>query len=166
MNFGAIPQGTSVFIDANTFIYAFGPDLVYGPPSEQLLERIENKELEGFSSAHVLSDVAHRLMALEAITVLGWPPKGIAPRLKRHPADVQTLTRYRQAIDDISAIGVQILPVYGTQVSLAADVSRQFGLLSSDALIVSVMRQHGLTHLASLDADFDRIPGITRYAPI
>jgi predicted nucleic acid-binding protein len=165
MNFGAIPKGTAVFVDSNTFIYAFGPDPLYGPPSEQFLERIENQELTGFTSAHVLSDVAHRLMALEAITVLGWPPKGIAPRMKRHPADVQTLTRYRQAIDDISAIGVQIIPVYGAQVSQAADLSRQFGLLSSDALIVSVMRQHSLTDLASLDADFDRIPGITRYTP-
>jgi hypothetical protein len=25
---------------------------------------------------------------------------------------------------------------------------------------------HGLIHLASNDADFDRVPGITRYAPV
>ena len=34
-----------------------------------------------------------------------------------------------------------------------------------DALAVAVMRGHGLTLLASHDADFDRVPGITRYAP-
>jgi predicted nucleic acid-binding protein len=37
--------------------------------------------------------------------------------------------------------------------------------MSGDALIVTVMGHHGLTHLASYDADFDRVPGITRYAP-
>ncbi len=30
---------------------------------------------------------------------------------------------------------------------------------------VAVMQAHGLTHLASHDGDFDRVPGLTRYAP-
>jgi predicted nucleic acid-binding protein len=34
-----------------------------------------------------------------------------------------------------------------------------------DALIVAVMQRHGLVVLASHDADFDRVPGLTRYAP-
>jgi predicted nucleic acid-binding protein len=38
-------------------------------------------------------------------------------------------------------------------------------LLTGDALIVAVMQQQGLSHLASLDSDFDRVPGITRYEP-
>jgi predicted nucleic acid-binding protein len=32
-------------------------------------------------------------------------------------------------------------------------------------LIVAVMQANGLVHWASHDADFDRVPGITRYAP-
>ena len=36
----------------------------------------------------------------------------------------------------------------------------------SIALIVTVMVNNGLNALASLDADFDRVPGITRYAPV
>jgi len=32
-------------------------------------------------------------------------------------------------------------------------------------LIVAVMQANGLTNLASNDADFDRVPGLTRYAP-
>jgi predicted nucleic acid-binding protein len=105
-------------------------------------------------------------MTLEACAVFGWPYAGIVNRLKRHPTEVQALTRYRQAIDDITAIGIQVLPVSGQQVSLAADVSRQFGLLTNDAVIVTLMRDRGLTHLASNDPDFDRVPGITRYAPV
>jgi hypothetical protein len=31
---------------------------------------------------------------------------------------------------------------------------------------VALMRQQGLTNLASEDADFDHVPGLTRYAPI
>jgi predicted nucleic acid-binding protein len=84
MTFADVPGGTSVFVDANTFVYACGPDPQFGPPSLQLLERIERKDLQGFTSTHVLSDVAHRLMSLEACAVLGWPYAGIAQRLKRH----------------------------------------------------------------------------------
>jgi hypothetical protein len=29
----------------------------------------------------------------------------------------------------------------------------------------AMMRDHGLISLASNDSDFDRVPGITRYAP-
>jgi predicted nucleic acid-binding protein len=37
--------------------------------------------------------------------------------------------------------------------------------LTNDAIIVAVMQVNGLTTLASNDPDFDRVPGITRYAP-
>jgi len=66
MTFADIANSTDVFVDANIFVYAFAPDPQLGPPSEQLLERIEHRERQGFTSTHVLSDVAHRLMSLEA----------------------------------------------------------------------------------------------------
>jgi predicted nucleic acid-binding protein len=50
-------------------------------------------------------------------------------------------------------------------IETAAMVSRQTGLLSNDALIVALMQANGLNKLASGDADFDRVPGLTRYAP-
>jgi predicted nucleic acid-binding protein len=139
MTFADLLSGAPIFIDANIFIYAFGPDPTWGLPCNQMLDRIDRQDLQGFTSAHVLSDVAHRLMTLEACATLGWPSSGVARRLKQHPAEVQRLARYRQALDEIALIGIQVLPVTGGQVSRAADLSRQFGLLSSDALIVTVM---------------------------
>jgi len=117
-------------------------------------------------SDHVLSEVAHRLMTLEATNLFGRPLSGMANWLRRHPAEFQRLTSYRTAIDEMTMIPISILPVGGPQVSRAADFSIQHGLLSGDALVVAVMQQHGLTHLASHDADFDRVPGFTRYSPV
>src|SRR5690349_8298740 len=111
MTFADIPSGTSLFIDANIFVYACAPDPQFGPPSLHLLERIEQNDLKGFTSAHVLSDVAHRLMSLEACAVFGWPYKGIAQRLQKHPTQVQQLSRYCQAIDDIIGMGIQFIPI-------------------------------------------------------
>ena len=48
----------------------------------------------------------------------------------------------------------------------AADVIQQYGLLFNDALVVAIMTEQGLTQVASNDADFDRVPGITRFAPV
>src|SRR5438874_2433715 len=78
----------------------------------------------------------------------------------------EQLARHRQAIDELALVGVRILAVTGPNVSMAADFTSQHGLLSSDALVVAVMQRHGLTQLASHDADFDRVPGITRYSPV
>jgi predicted nucleic acid-binding protein len=166
MTFLDILTGQAVFVDANIFLFNFRPDPVLGPPCDQLLRRIENGDIQGFTSAHVLNEMVHRLMTEEAHQRFGWPMTCIAHRLRRHPSQVQALSRPRQAIDELSMIGLQIVPATGDQVSLAIDVSNQHGLLSSDALIVTVMRHHGLQALATHDGDFDRIPGLTRYAPV
>jgi len=165
MTFNDLVNGEAVFLDGNALVYAFAPHPVLGPACKALLERIEQHELQGYTSSHVLGEMAHRLMTIEACKLFGWPFQGIAHRLKRHPAEVQQLSLYRQALDELSIIGIHVLPITAHLVSLAADVSRQFGLLSNDALVVATMRDHGLTNLASNDADFDRVPGITRYAP-
>jgi predicted nucleic acid-binding protein len=138
---------------------------VHGVACDEFLDRVENQEIIAVTSTHVLGEVVHRMMTIEAADRFGWPIQGIANRLRRHPAEVQQLVRPRQALDEINAAGVGLLAVTVSEVGLATDVSRQTGLLYGDALIVAVMRDHGLTHLASLDADFDRVPGLTRYSP-
>jgi predicted nucleic acid-binding protein len=105
-------------------------------------------------------------MTLEAAAVFQRAMQGIASWLKRHTAEIQRLSRHKQIVDDLSLIGIQVLQVTGSHVSLAADLSQQLGLLTDDALLVTLMRHHGLQALASHDADFDRVPGLTRYAPV
>jgi predicted nucleic acid-binding protein len=156
----------AVFLDANTLLYYFTAHPRYGSACQRLLERIENQEITGFSSAHVLAEVVHRLMTVEACQRFGWPVKGIARRLRKHPTEAQQLTLSRQAVDEITLIGLDTLSVGKNHVSLAPDISRQTGLLCGDALLVAAMQTHGLVHLASHDADFDRVAGITRYSPL
>ena len=166
MTFTAIPNGATLFIDANPFVYHFAPDPKYAAACQDLLERVARQEVAAFTSTHVLSDVAHRLMTVEAMQRFGWPPTGIANRLRRHPAEVQTLTAFRQAIADIPGFGVQVLTASPSLIFAATAHCQQYGFLMGDALILSIMEAHGLTLLASEDTDFDRVPGLTRYAPL
>jgi predicted nucleic acid-binding protein len=166
MTFADVPAGLALFLDANILVYHFTAHPTMGAACTALLERCERQEIAGCVSAHVLGEMAHRLMTTEASTLFGWPSQGIALRMRNHPTEVQQLGRHRQAIDELSLLNVRLLSVEPRQVSGAVDVTRQTGLLFNDALTVVIMRDHGLTCLASNDADFDRVPGLTRYAPL
>jgi predicted nucleic acid-binding protein len=165
MTFVDLKPGESVFIDANTFVYHFAPDPIYGSSCSQLIQRIDSQDLDGFTSTHILSEIAHRLMTIEASTLFGWPFQGIAYRLQKHPAELQKLSAFRQAVETVLNSKIQVLSIPPPLVLTAATISQQTGLLSNDALIVAIMRANGLTNLASNDADFDRVPGISRYGP-
>lgn len=166
MIFADLPGGASIFLDSNPFIYHYSNHARFATPCRDLLERIARQEIAGFTSAHVLSEVAHRLMTYEAMARFGWQYAGIVSKLKKHPAEVQALTDFRQSVETIPHFGVQVLPIEHVRVLEALAISQQTGLLHNDALIVAVMRFHGITSLASVDGDFDRVPGITRYAPV
>jgi predicted nucleic acid-binding protein len=71
MTFADLPAGAAVFVDANTLVYHFQPHPALGAACTDLVERIERQELAGFTSTHVLSEVAHRLMTLEACVLFG-----------------------------------------------------------------------------------------------
>ena len=95
MTFHQIPGNTSVFIDANILIYHFTPDPVLGPACQILMERIYKfQDFVAYTSTHILSEVSHQLMVLEAAQVFGWPIAGITRRLKKHPAEIQKLTTF------------------------------------------------------------------------
>lgn len=72
MIFADLATGDSVFVDANTLIYHFTPHPALGIVCRQLIGRIENQDLLGFTSTHLLGEVAHQLMIAEALTLPGW----------------------------------------------------------------------------------------------
>jgi len=165
MTFDTIPAGAEIFLDANTLIYHFTNHAKYGTACTRLLERVENQDLRGYLSSHILADVSHRLMTIEAMSRLNWPVTRLAARLKRHHKEIPNLNLYRQALVKVGQMGLQVLPVTEALVLTAATLSQQFELLTGDALVVAVMQAHGLTNLASEDKDFDRVPTLTRYSP-
>ena len=166
MTFADLVAGEAIFLDANPFVYHFVADPQYGAACSQLLQRVENQEITGLTSPHVLTEMAHRIMTVEAIGAFGWPMSGIARRLRQHPAQVQQLAGFHQAVERVLQSRIQVLTIPVPLIAEGARLSRQTGLLSNDALIVAVMQANGLTRHASSDQDFDRVPGLTRYEPI
>ncbi len=166
MTFDDLAAGASVFVDANVLTYYFQPHPIHGPACARLVERIEKGQLVGFTATHVLSELAHRLMSIEAISLLGWPAQGIGNRLRTNPAEVQKLVSFRQALDNVLQSKMQVLTIAPALLAAGAVLCQRVGLLSNDGLIVAVMEANGLTNIASNDTDFDRVPGLTRYIPM
>ena len=164
MRFDDLPAGERIFLDANPLVYHFIPFPVLGPLCTKLIDRIESKEVAALTSTHVLGEVAHHLMTTEASQQFGWTLKAVE-RLKQDPTRIQQLTTFRQAIEKVLQLGIQVVTIPADLVAAAAALSVEYGLLTNDALVVAVMQANGLTNIASSDADFDRVPGLTRYAP-
>ena len=77
--------GDHVFLDVNISVYHFGPHHTLGAACNQLVQRIENRELSGSTSTHVLSEVADRSMLFEASNLPGWSLTGVKGRLQKKP---------------------------------------------------------------------------------
>jgi predicted nucleic acid-binding protein len=165
MRFVDIAAGETAFVDANPLVYHVSADPTLGPACHAMMGRIARQEFTAVTTTHIVAEMAHRLMTIEACAVFGWPVKGIAARLGSHSAEVRRLTVFRQAIDDVSVIGIQLLTVLPMHLALAANLIQTHGLLYNDALAVAVMQTNGIVNVASNDADFDRVPGIIRFAP-
>ena len=165
MTLGDVAVGAKILIDAYIFVYACTPDPIFGPPCIHFFDCVRRAELDGAVTAHALSEPAHRIMSIEACATFGWSYKGIAARMKTHPAKLRQLDRHRQAISEIMSWGVRVLPIDGSDVRDAASTSQTYSLLSGDTLTYSLMLHHGFEHIASNDSDFDGLPRISRYAP-
>jgi predicted nucleic acid-binding protein len=165
MTFADLVPGDALFVDTNIFVYHFAPDPAFQLPCSQLLQRIENQEIQAFTSTHVLAEAAHRLLTLEARTQFGWSSGKVVQRLKQNPASMQNLTGFRRALERMVQSQITVVPALSAHLVTAAGFCQSPGLLITDALSIALMQAHGLTKIASEDNDFDRVPGITRYAP-
>jgi predicted nucleic acid-binding protein len=111
MIFDDLPAGAAVFLDANVLIYHFTKHPQHGASCTRLIERIEQKDLQGFISSHVMADVAHRLMTIEAMNKLGWPAAGLAARLRKQQVEIPKLVIYQQAVAKVPQLGIQRSPL-------------------------------------------------------
>jgi len=75
------------------------------------------------------------------------------------------VNRSRQAIDELAAIPYRFSG--HRRVRFACRPTRpQHGLLTKDGLVVVVMRNNGLSHLASWMRFRPGVPGLDAYAPV
>ena len=93
-----LPSHRSVFIDANIFIYHFTQSPLTAACTA-FLQRVEDGDVRGLTSVVTLTEVAHRLILLEAIRVFNLPSRIAVRTLKEHPELVRQLSQYKTATE-------------------------------------------------------------------
>ena len=157
-----IPAGSGVFVDSTIFIYHFT-----GASSDcrDFLARCEGGELRGMTSVVVLAETAHRLMMVEAVVRGLITPGNVAKKLRARPAIVRRLTAYRDQIERIPLMGIDVAPLELGTLLRSADLRQRHGLLTNDSLVVAAAAEGGVGALASADRDFGRVPELKVYRP-
>lgn len=162
MNFGAIEEGSPIFIDANVFIYHFTG---VSDDCTSLLARCETAELPGSTSAVVLAEVCHRLMMIEAVERKLVSAGSVAGKLARRPEVVRQLSTYESNVEAIPLMGIDVAAVTDATVAQSLRLQKRYGLLTNDSLMVATMLNRGIRLLASADRRLAGVSEIEIAAP-
>jgi predicted nucleic acid-binding protein len=160
-----LPDGALSFVDATIFHYALIPTFDTSPDCLAFLDRAIAGEVEIVTSVQVLADVVHKTMTSEAAQFAKRDRASMIGYLKKHPEILLQCTKWPKALEELKSIPMRILEADFLLLDEAAKVSQAFGLLTNDSMIIASMQRHGVTHLATNDDDFDRVPGITVWKP-
>jgi predicted nucleic acid-binding protein len=107
----------------------------------------------------------HKIMLAEAAAAFSLDRAGLVNWLQRHRNRITELHQFREAADELLAVGMSVVPADGALLQEGARLSVEVGLLTNDALILALIQRHGLVHLATNDDDFDAAPGLTVWKP-
>ena len=160
-----IPDGTSVFIDANVFIYHFSGPTPLSTACSAFLQRVEDGLLRGLTSTVVLIEVLHRLMVLEAVNAFLLQPREAMRYLKEHPQQAKTLVAHQGVPEQVRRTGIEVVAVGFDEIERSHEVKQRYGFLTNDAVVLATMERAGITTLASNDLDFERVETISLYRP-
>ena len=158
----SLSDGATVFIDSTIFVYHFTGA---SADCRTFLERCECHELSGVTSAGVLAETMHRLMTLEAVVRGLVQPGSVARRLAEKPAVVRELSQYQRHVEAIPVMGIRVVPLDLVVLLRSAPLRMNHGLLTNDSLVAAAALQEAGGVLATADAAFSQVPGLTTHAP-
>lgn len=162
MNLEKIPDHSTVFIDANIFIYAVGQA---SQQCRQLLERCTAQAISARTTTIVVAEVCHRRMLIEARSRGLLPAKSTPRDLARKRELFAQLCDYEQEVRDLLAGQVKIESILSEDFRVAMVFQKQLGLLTNDSLNLAAAQRLGITQIATADTDFATADGFVVYGP-
>lgn len=163
---GSLPPKSKSFIDANIFLYS-----IFGHPTlksqcKEFLLKVENGIFESVTSTLVLNEVMHKLMLAEVAKIKQLSSERDALRLiKEQPEIVSSLTMTWRDYTDLKKYPIVIVSIDEEIMDTAVEISKKYGLLTSDSVHVAVMNSNNILNIASNDGDFERVKGIKVWSP-
>lgn len=162
MTLDEIPSGATVYVDANIFIYRFTRQ---SDQCRLFLARCCSMDLRCATGSHVILEVAHRLMMVEAVDRGLVSGRNIPSRLKRRPELVGALGDTRRWIEAVADFNITVLVPTWRIIESSLFWQRRYGLLVNDSVSAAMMDEHDITTIATNDRDFERIEGLSVHMP-
>ena len=162
MTLDEIPSGATVYVDANIFIYRFTRQ---SDQCRLFLARCCSMDLRGATGSHVILEVAHRLMMIEAVDRGLVSGRNIPSRLKRRPELVGMLGDTRRWIEAVVDFNITVLVPTWSIIESSLSWQSRYGLLVNDSVSAALMDEHDITTIATNDRDFERIEGLSVHTP-
>ena len=162
MDINSVPSGSRLLVDANIIIYYFAGA---SPGCKTFFTRIANRELGAFVTTTIVAEVLHRRMVGEAIArgliSSGQPLK----KLKANPKVIIQLKDYITEVEKLLRLPIPVQEVVLADIAASHALRGAYGLFVNDSINLACAQRIGITDIATLDADFSRVPSITVWEP-
>ena len=102
-------------------------------------------------------------MITAIVNQLQCSPQHAVAAVKRNPAIIKEFPALQQAGEILRALNVKVIP--GPFFSESLTFMQEHHLLITDAVHIAAMKKEEVTHIASNDKDFSRVPGLSLWKP-
>jgi predicted nucleic acid-binding protein len=159
MTLADLPFQSRVAIDANILVYR-----KVSAECAAFLKRCAAGDFVAAIPSVSLAEFCHRRMMIEAQAVgsLGSNP---AKRLAGKHDAVRQLTVYSNEVRELLSSRLQMLTIEAVDFLTALDIQKRYGVLTNDSLLAATSLRHGISAIASADANFDHVTELTIYKP-
>ena len=162
MDINTLPQGTSVLVDANVFIYYLGG---MSPDCRSFLQRVGRDEVEAHITTTIIAEVLHRRMMAEAISKGLVTASQVIKKLKANPSLISLLTDYITEVEELLRLPFQITEVRAADIAASHPLRRTHKLFVNDSINLACAERLRLTNIVTHDTDFSRVPTLSVWQP-
>lgn len=168
MKLSEYKESEHIFIDANIFIDYSLPNPKYGGAVADFLEKLELLEVKAVTSPVVLDEVSYIILMYKGSLLLKTHDRQVIRNSIKRDRNISNLCyavveEFNEFLDSLK--GLQIFPVNQDDYKQASILGKNYCLLPSDALHVSVMKNNNIFNIATRDGDFKKIEWIKIWKP-
>ena len=170
MNLADFSEEGPIFVDANVFIYHLLDHPSFGEHCTAFLEKIESGRVLAYTSSLVIDEVYYAILISKGTEILQTKQiKVVQRRLKTDRElvelcynEVLVFQNYLDALEERSLV---IADVTSKTLRGSIEIAKRHLLLPRDAVHLSTCKEFGIRHIASNDADFERVDFVSLWRP-
>jgi len=156
-----------IFIDANIFVY-HATESEYSESATVFLEKVENNEIEAYSSPSVIDEAAYILIINKGLELIdSKSPRKVREMMEKDRNFAEKCySPVKQFIGYIKSLeALKLLEITGDDAYGLYECGTKYLLHPKDALHLSVMKRYRIFDIATNDSDFERVEWIKVWRP-